>query len=405
MSIEFPLDHVATSHADDVFYCINQQRADLFNNAGGRIPLSATDPSQASLRAQWCRLYSDILAHNRDGSRPFPDCGQGHHHHPADCRWCLDPPAPVTDGAVPDQPLDDPVDPVQPCPEECERILRENIIVVGAERLYNAFWTKMMFIAPTVAMGDRGMGFTSCDVKTVLYMDLGYTRTEKLAIEALRNQGFNVIGIGSAAEVISHLSERPQQTVDDCLEKTLINRVFFFCHGVPGELSLDYPRVGSRIRLTSGDFSRLTAEMFAPGARIVSYACRTGVAATGEEFASDDDARPQHSLAQQLATQLNIGVEAFYTRTLYEHLLVATDQTTRDALADALKSARRGHGGQIIDLPPNHEALPHDGLGGARAWWEGTDDYALWRKGGATGLPTSASSPSGLSAGIQHFSP
>lgn len=405
MSIEFPLDPSATAQADDVFYCINQPRTDLFDDAGRRIPLSPTDRAQASLREQWCQLYRDILAHNMDGSRPFPDCGHGHDHHPSPCPFCLDPPDPGPGGYPPDEPADDPVDPVKPCPEESERILKENIIVIGSERLYNAFWTKMMFIAPAVAMGDRELGFASCDVKTVLYVDLGYTRAELLALEVLRQRGFNIIGISSAAEVISHLSKRPQQTVEDCLEKTLVNRVYFFCHGLPGELSLDYPRVGSRTRLTLGDFSGLTAAIFAPGARIVSYACRTGVAATGEEFASDDAARPQDSLAQQLATQFGICVEAFYTRTLYEQLLVATDQSTRDAVASAMASARSGHEGEIIDLPPAHEALPHDGLGGARAWWEGTSDYALWRKGGATGLPTSAPSPSGLTPGKHLFSP
>lgn len=405
MSIEFPLDPTSTEQADNVFYCVNLVRTDLFDDSGERVPLSATDPAQASLREQWRELYNDILAHNRDGSRPFPDCGRGHHHHPVDCGFCLDPPAQGSGEVKPDPPFEDPVDPVQPCPEERERILKENIIVIGAERLYKAFWTKMMFIAPAVAMGDRGLGFTTCDVKTVLYMDLGYTPTEKLAIEALRNRGFNIFGITSAAQVISHLSERPQQTVDGCVEKTLINRLYFFCHGVPGELSLDYTRVGPRIGLTLGDFSGLSADAFAPGARIVSYACRTGVAATGEDFASDDEARPQDSLAQQLATKFDIRVEAFYTRTLYEDLLVEDVKATRDALASALASARRGHEGEVIDLPPYHEALPHDGLGGTRAWWEGTDDYALWRKGGATGMPTSASSPSGLTPGKQLFSP
>lgn len=115
-----PLDRTATQQADDVFYCLHQNDADLFTASGDRIPLQAGD----SRCGEWCDLYDAILAHNSDGSQPFPDCGEGHDHHPADCEHCqpsIDPPDPQPDppDPQPDPPDPQPVEPVEPCPANC----------------------------------------------------------------------------------------------------------------------------------------------------------------------------------------------------------------------------------------------------------------------------------------------
>lgn len=118
MGISFPLDSTACGQADDVFYCKHDGEASLFDAAGDRVPLSADDPAQDGLRDDWCDIYEAALAHNEDGSQPFPDCGKpGHRHHPEDCPHCKTAPEdPKKDDPKKDKPKkDDPVNPVQPC--------------------------------------------------------------------------------------------------------------------------------------------------------------------------------------------------------------------------------------------------------------------------------------------------
>lgn len=122
MSISFPLDSAACTQADDVFYCLHADDPSLFDAAGNRIPLSADDPDQQHLREQWCELYEDIVAHNTDGSRPFPVCAvAGHSHHDTGCPHCAHP----GDGVGEEEPSTDPVpgdpvDPIEGCPCEEE---------------------------------------------------------------------------------------------------------------------------------------------------------------------------------------------------------------------------------------------------------------------------------------------
>lgn len=119
-----PLDPTATRQADDVFYCANHDEPSLFDSAGNRVPLTGA-PAQRPLRDKWLEIYDDVLAHNRDGSRPFPDCGFGHDHHgAASCAHCAAPQndAPKTDPQPkPVDPADhDPVDPCEDCPAKKE---------------------------------------------------------------------------------------------------------------------------------------------------------------------------------------------------------------------------------------------------------------------------------------------
>ena len=115
MAISHPLDRSATGQADDVFYCLHPE---MVQN-GTRQKLDATSSEHASMRAEWVRLYNDILAHNEDGSRPFPACSSAaHDHHDPACEHCASPP--VDPPVTPEEPDDvDPVVPDEPC-EECE---------------------------------------------------------------------------------------------------------------------------------------------------------------------------------------------------------------------------------------------------------------------------------------------
>ena len=85
------------------------------------------------------------------------------------------------------------------------------------------------------------------------------------------------------------------------------------------------------------------------------------------------------------------------------------EKSQSKAISSTLKKEREIKDGQLIDIPPEHEALPHPGL--ADGWAlgspkrEGTDNYALWHKEGGLTLPTAANSPTGLPTEMRVFKP
>jgi len=90
-------------------------------------------------------------------------------------------------------------------------------------------------------------------------------------------------------------------------------------------------------------------------------------------------------------------------------------QNTREALYEAHK-AMYGKDQDVIDLPPEHEALLHYGLGdgflehvkgmfGGGTVGEGVHNYALWRKQGARALPVHAQTPEGFPTDFATFEP
>lgn len=275
--------------------------------------------------------------------------------------------------------------------------LTENILFVGSEMYYDSFWLKMMFIAASTVMART---FRKADRQSLAYVDVGYTRLEKLAIESLAVQrGFTVTRIGSTADLLALMNR-------DREDYALLD-VAFFCHGLPGKISLNFWS-SPAIELGLGNFAAVTDKAFARNGRILSYACRTGVLSGASSFSNDAEATPELSLAQRMADHFGIDVHAFLRRTFYGSVL--RDKSQSSAISSALKQLRQSNEGQVIALPPDHEGLPHAGLAeslnpfsGPRR--EGTNGYALWRKKGGIGLPVAADSPEGLSSAMRVFSP
>lgn len=284
-------------------------------------------------------------------------------------------------------------------------VLTENIVLVGSERYYNSFGLKMMFIAPAFAMVSRGIELRPADRTTILFVDDGYTRHEKLALEYLSTErGVKVVPFKSAAAIVAHFNARPQAEIDGRPTRTLVQDVAIFCHGFPNRLALNLSRLPSAsIDVGPAELGAIAADVFVPDGRIFSYACRTGVGKNGEDFADDSAAEPENSLAQKLADHFGVEVHAFLTRTWYGEVLAARGEL--DDLAETLEQARGGAAGGVVELPPLHEALPHPGIGGVRAWWEGTKDHVLWRKPGAIAMPYGHDTPAGLSSSRQRFLP
>ena len=123
-------------------------------------------------------------------------------------------------------------------------------------------------------------------------------------------------------------------------------------------------------------------------------------------FKSEAEAHPENSLAQKMATYFDIEVHAFLRRSFYGDVIRTKAQS--NAISSILKAARETQDGMIVDIPPEHEALPHPGLADSINPFsspkrEGTDNYALWRKGGGLSLPIAADSPAGLPKEMRVF--
>ena len=107
-----------------------------------------------------------------------------------------------------------------------------------------------------------------------------------------------------------------------------------------------------------------------------------------------------------MADHFRVEVHAFLRRTFYGEGLREKNDSKR--ISDTLKKARKTREGQVIDIPPDHEGLPHPWLGGVfgiRSQKEGTFGYALWRKAGAIKMPFAAKTPEGLSRSMRRFTP
>lgn len=281
----------------------------------------------------------------------------------------------------------------------------ENILFIGSEQHYDLFWLKMMFVGAAHFFANRNM--RKADQTVVAYVDSGYVRAEKLAIEGLA-QGLDAEVIAlDGAEKVSALLGRKRD------EFHLLD-VAIFSHGLVGSVDLDYNGPYG-IRLKSGHFTKVRNDAFAPNGRLLSYACRTGIGESSHlkdkfGFKNDSEAKPEMSLAQAIANHFDIKVYAFLRRSFYGEVLRA--KADSESIAALLRAGRAGQEGSVIQIPPEHEALPHLGLAssGADNWFysygpkgEGTNDYALWRKKGGRILPTAASTPTGLSSGQRVF--
>jgi len=280
----------------------------------------------------------------------------------------------------------------------------ENIIFVGSEMDYDSFWTKMMFISAAWFESTNGSEFRTADRKTIAYVDEGYTRFEKLTIDYLQQkQGFYVVKLAVSMDIVGALNDRLKPNSSGVKEYYLLQDVVFFSHGQPDAIKLNF-NTSPDVNLSSSELGWVDTDIFMPGGRFFSYACRTGVASWDESFSSDQDANLDQSVAQQIANRLKVETHAFLTRSDYGKILRERSDST--AIADSLKKSRETADGTLIEIPPDHQGLPHPGLykrRGARK--EGTNEYALWRKAGGIRLPDSAPSPTGLTKGLHVFTP
>jgi hypothetical protein len=286
----------------------------------------------------------------------------------------------------------------------------ENIIFIGSEMHYDLFWLKMMFISAAYKGVEK---LRKADKNTIAYVPEGYIHAEKLAIDYLSDaekykaKKFEIKKITSSAELIKCMNQDR--------DKYKLQDVMFFSHGVIDAISLNYEGGDDDVDLTVTNFLEINKKAFAANGRIYSYACRTGVSVEDLKrgFKTEIDAKPELSLAQKMATYFDIEVHAFLRRSDYAAII--RNKADSETIVSTLKESRKTKDGQLIDIPPSHEALPHEGLANRHGKYgvglfggplsEGTDNYALWRKEGGMSLPVAADSPAGLPTEMRVFKP
>ncbi|MGA2720086.1 MAG: hypothetical protein ABSF78_14080 [Candidatus Acidiferrales bacterium] len=280
-------------------------------------------------------------------------------------------------------------------------VYRENIIFCGSEMDYNSFWLKMMFAGASWAGVPT---LRAADQTTLAYVDVGYTNFEKLAFELLKDQkGIVLQKVASGSDIVDLINTRIKTKAGGFLGKFLLQDVLFFSHGQPDAIKLNYDS-SPDVNFGASEIGSSDAEAFSIDGRFVSYACRTGVSSWAESFSSDAEAGPDASLAQQIANRFQVQTQAFMTRSFYGDVL--REKADSDRIASTLKTARETQDGKVIEIPPDHQALPHPGLADKRGpKKEGTNEYALWRKAGGKELPRSGDTPTGLTPGLHVFNP
>ena len=281
----------------------------------------------------------------------------------------------------------------------------ENIIFIGAENYYDSFWLKMMFISAAYVMASKEQNFRPSTKKTIAYVDRGYTHAEKLTLDLLRDtKGFEIIKLASSNDIIDLLNRNRNEFK--------LQDVAFFSHGIINGIELNYWD-DERISLNSKNCTKIDKNAFGVNGRLYSYACRTGISVNDDSFDNETEAKPEFSLAQKLANHCGIPVHAFLRRSFYGNVL--RDRSQSAIISATLKKERQDKEGQLILIPPDHEALPHPDLASEGIDFEnplrrgpkkeGTDNYALWRKGGGLSLPTAAENPTGLPSEMRIFEP
>lgn len=287
--------------------------------------------------------------------------------------------------------------------------LTENIIFIGSEMYYDSFWLKMMFIGAAYQMAKR---MRTADRIVIAYVDEGYTYLEKLAIDQLadlykakaRSGIVEVIRLGHSGAVTNLFNRRRE-------EYKMLD-VYFSSHGVINLIDLGYKGRKS-VQFGRSSLTSVSNDAFALHGRVYSYACRTGIATEDymQGFNDEAIAKPENSLAQLIADHFGIEVHAFLRRTFYGYVL--RDISASNAITKTLREGRKVSGSKaVINIPPEHEGLPHPELAdrgssllGTGPKGEGTDNFALWRKQGGRSLPSAADSPVGLGAEMRAFKP
>ena len=209
----------------------------------------------------------------------------------------------------------------------------EVLLVAGTEQFSPTIGNKMKFTAQVVR--EIREHYPTHPYVTVLLFEQGYNAEEiKVFQEAVKAHNSRAVVkiIQTVDEVIRYINTRTTEpggklrTVPDDDDRTfLISTLQVYAHGLPSRFVFGLQRDHTcppDQELTVQHVEQLEPGAFAPKAKLVSYACRTGIVADNKVFDPFGDwatvAGVKNSLAQKLADRLPVSVYAYLIRSEYK---------------------------------------------------------------------------------------
>lgn len=281
-----------------------------------------------------------------------------------------------------------------------DRPALEDLIVVGTHTHNGTSSNKMTFFAQAVSAIDTKAPYVS-----VLAFTAGYSAdalAEVKAAVAGRNSEAVFLELTTKQELINYINTRTTNLASDFRTSTepngavLVRSIQVFSHGLPSILHLDMDGPSSAaLMFGKADVANLKPGVFGTGARLESYACRTGNSASAAQNSFDPDnwkkdAKPEASLAQEFAETLGITVKALICRSNYGPTWA--DEEARTSTLD--KISDKIHGTHPPSRDPSYHAaytFPADpAADGGHVRWNPRGAFAPVRPGDTpAGLPQS----------------
>ncbi|PJG84207.1 hypothetical protein [Conservatibacter flavescens] len=192
------------------------------------------------------------------------------------------------------------------------------------------------------------------DSVILIVFEEGYTFNDKKIIEfSAKSKNTSLFFVKNVDELINILNARK----NTCRE---IQEMEIYSHGLPGGIEFHYDiayyyneHIWIKIMKKDGTLNKtmidkLDKKIFSKSARVRSYACRTGISEWNESFTNSNEAKPENSLAQYIADKLQVTVEAYEKRSLYDQTYNVEDEEDEDILILEREKNDRNNGGPIM---------------------------------------------------------
>lgn len=210
---------------------------------------------------------------------------------------------------------------------DASTIESEVVLVAGADQHERSYGNGMRF--PAQAVRELRVNFASEKHVAILLFNVGYTDEMVKAIRGSAtklNSGATVVTVASTDELMNYINcgttTAGAPTRHQAEHGRPIKALMFFSHGRSSNFLFDMDGPSDAACALGLDrVASFNPTSFLPNATVIADSCRIGNSSTAELIDDmskwRDEAKPENSLAQRLAEQLNLDVHAYLLRTEY----------------------------------------------------------------------------------------
>lgn len=203
----------------------------------------------------------------------------------------------------------------------------EVVLVAGSDQHERTVGNAMRF--PAQAVRELRQNFATEKHVAILVFKQGYTDDMIQAITdaaAKWNPGAKVVKLASKDDLLNYINSGDTAAGTPHRHQAAhgipIKALEFFSHGIASTFRFDMDGPDdAACSLGLGDVASFDKASFMPDATVTAFSCRIGNSSTTEVLADPskwrDEAKPENSLAQKLAEQLNLSVHGYILRTDY----------------------------------------------------------------------------------------